>query len=84
VIKVSNKFSVAAGHVAADPGQNERFKIEAQAPAGLNHPSIAAIFTIKEFIEDIFYILIFASRLPYCRFNLALLFAGHDEKRCSF
>ena len=42
-------------YVAADPEKRERFKIEAQAAAALNHPSIATNYAIEELNDDIIY-----------------------------
>ena len=41
-------------HIAADSEERERFKIEAQAAAALNHSNIATIFAIEETEEETF------------------------------
>ncbi len=51
--KVAIKF--LPHHVASNPAEIERFKIEAKASASLNHPNIATIFAIEEF-EDLMFI----------------------------
>ncbi len=47
--KVAIKF--LPKHVAANPEERERFKIEAKAAAALNHPNISTIHTIEETTE---------------------------------
>ena len=42
-------------HIAATKEERERFKIEAQAAAALNHPNIATIYNIEE-VDDEMYI----------------------------
>lgn len=41
-------------HIAASNEERERFKIEAQAAAALNHPNIATIFAIEESDDETF------------------------------
>ena len=47
--KVAIKF--LPKHVAANPEERKRFKIEAKAAAALNHPNISTIHTIEETTE---------------------------------
>ena len=44
-------------HIAADSEERERFKIEAQAAAALNHPNIATIHAIEEFDDEMFIVM---------------------------
>jgi len=45
------------GNVAANSIERERFKIEAQAAAALNHPNITQIYSIEETDDDIFIVM---------------------------
>jgi len=45
------------GHVAGNSEERERFKIEAQAAAALNHPNITHIYAIEETDEQIFIVM---------------------------
>jgi serine/threonine protein kinase/dienelactone hydrolase len=45
------------GHVAGNSDERERFKIEAQAAAALNHPNIATIHAIEETEDQIFIVM---------------------------
>jgi len=42
------------GRIAANQEERERFKIEAQAAAALNHPNIATIYAIEEVEDELF------------------------------
>ena len=44
-------------HIAANRDERERFKIEAQATAALNHPNIATIHSIEEPDEEFFIVM---------------------------
>ena len=44
-------------HIAGNAEDRERFKIEAQAAAALNHPNIATIYAIEEFEDDVFIVM---------------------------
>jgi serine/threonine protein kinase/Flp pilus assembly protein TadD len=44
-------------HIAAEAEKRERFKIEAQAAAALNHPNIATIHAIEEVDDDMFIVM---------------------------
>ncbi|MDX1672187.1 MAG: protein kinase [Balneolaceae bacterium] len=53
--KVAIKF--LPNYIANDEESRQRFKIEAQAAAKLNHPNITQIFAIEESGEDIFIVM---------------------------
>ncbi len=44
-------------HIAASDEEHERFKIEAQAAAALNHPNIATIHAIEDIDEEMFIVM---------------------------
>ena len=44
-------------HIAANEEERERFKIEAQSAAALNHPNIATIYAIEESNEEMFIVM---------------------------
>jgi len=46
-------------HISANSEERERFKIEAQAAAALNHPNIAHIYAIEETDDEIFIVMEF-------------------------
>ncbi len=46
-------------HIAASAEERERFKIEAQAAAALNHPNLATIHAIEEINDDLFIVMEF-------------------------
>jgi tRNA A-37 threonylcarbamoyl transferase component Bud32/tetratricopeptide (TPR) repeat protein len=46
-------------HIAANAQERERFKIEAQAAAALNHPNLATIYAIEEIDGDMFIVMEF-------------------------
>ena len=53
--KVAIKF--LPRHIAASEDERDRFKIEAQAAAALNHPNIATIYNIEEVDDEIFIVM---------------------------
>lgn len=46
-------------HISANEEERQRFKIEAQAAAALNHPNIATIHAIEESNEEVFIVMEF-------------------------
>ena len=44
-------------HIAANEEERERFKIEAQSAAALNHPNIATIYAIEESNKEMFIVM---------------------------
>jgi len=46
-------------HIAANEEERERFKIEAQVAASLNHPNVAHIYAIEEVDEQMFIVMEF-------------------------
>ena len=46
-------------HISANSEERERFKIEAQAAAALNHPNIAHIYAIEETDDEMFIVMEF-------------------------
>lgn len=51
--KVALKF--LPPHISADPTERQRFRLEAQAVASLNHPNIAQVYAIEE-LDDAHFI----------------------------
>ena len=45
------------GQIAASDEERQRFKIEAQAAAVLNHPNIATIYAIEEVDDEMFIVM---------------------------
>ncbi len=50
-------IKVLPRQISASDEERERFKIEAQAAAALNHPNIATIYTIEEVDDDTFFVM---------------------------
>lgn len=50
-LKRSVALKVLRGHLREDPDSFRRFKVEAEAVARLNHPSIATLYTVEE-VDD--------------------------------
>jgi len=44
-------------HIAANTNERARFKVEAKAAAGLNHPNIATIYSIEEANDEMFIVM---------------------------
>lgn len=53
--KVALKFLPV--HIAGNPDDRKRFKVEAQAAAALNHPNIASIYAIEETDDYLFLVM---------------------------
>ncbi|MCG3118982.1 MAG: Serine/threonine-protein kinase PknD [bacterium] len=57
-------------HIAASTEERERFKIEAQAAAALNHPNIATIHAIEEIDDDLFIVMEFIGGRELRKFSI--------------
>ncbi len=56
--------------IAASEEERERFKIEAQAAAALNHPNIATIYAIEEVDEEMFIVMEFIEGRELRKFSI--------------
>jgi serine/threonine protein kinase len=71
--------------IAANTEERQRFEIEAQAAAGLNHPNIATIYAIEEANDDIFIVMEYIEGLELRDViaNAGVVRAKHSQQRIS-